>query len=166
MKTFWSRWRWPYFNPRCQVVYRCYFITKFLNCSNDSFYMIHRPPNIDIPFPVRAVPEFKFWELSCIFPKSHMLSWAFKRLNLSRALSLVRATAETQNFDKILFLKAGLNLSWFDDFAQNFAILEPDILLVLYADNLGVNESNIINISMMNPENLIFILLAEDFKSC
>ena len=65
-----------------------------------------------------------------------------------------------------IFWKAGLNLSWFDDFAQNFAILEPDILLVLKADNLGVNDTKIINISMMNPENLIFILLAEDFKSC
>ena len=155
MKTFWSRWRWPYFNPRCQVVYRCDFIAKFLNCSNDSFYMIHSPPNIDIPFPARAVPEFKFWDLSWSFPKSHMLNWAFKILH--------RSNSDRLRQENLIFLKAGLNLSWFDDFAQNFAILEPDILLVLYADNLGVNESNIINISMMNPENLIFILLAEDF---
>ena len=68
--------------------------------------------------------------------------------------------------ENLIFLKASLNLSWFDDFAQNFAILEPDILLVLKADTLGVNDTKIINISMMNPENLIFILLEEDLKSC
>ena len=117
--------------------------------------MIHSPPNIDILFPA---PEFKFWELSCIFPKSHMLSWDFKILH--------RTNSDRLRRENSIFLKAGLNLSWFDDFAQNFAILEPDILLVLKADNLGVNDTKIINISMMNPENLIFILLAEDFKSC
>ena len=53
-------------------------------------------------------------------------------------------------------MKAGLNLSWFDCFEQNFAILEPDILLVLYADIIGVTDTNMINISEMNPENLIF----------
>ena len=61
-------------------------------------------------------------------------------------------------------MKAGLNLSWFDCFEQNFAILEPDILLVLYADILGVNDTNMINISEMNPENLIFSYFSEFFR--
>ena len=60
-------------------------------------------------------------------------------------------------------MKAGLNLSWFDCFEQNFAILEPGIILVLYADILGVNDTNMINIIEMSPENLILVIFGVFF---